>query len=286
VLVTGESGTGKELVARAIHEASPARIGQYIPVNVAAIPDNLVESELFGHVRGAFTDARQDRQGAFRSASGGTLLLDEIGDLPLHSQPKLLRALEQGEVLPVGSDIPIDIDTRVIAATAKNLQEQASRACFRTDLLYRLNAIQIHIPPLRERPEDIPLLVEYYCKRYCRQAGKPLKHVSRDAMRCLLKHAWNGNVRELAHTLEHAVLLTDGDTIAVGDLPPALCDGESKLTDNLHDAVDAFRRLHIIRTLEIVAGDRTSAAEQLGISPATLFRYIDKYGLKGYAIGR
>jgi len=286
VLITGESGTGKELIARTIHDSSPARTGRYIPINVAAIPDDLIESELFGHTRGAFTGADQGRLGAFRAADGGTLLLDEIGDLPLYTQPKLLRVLEQREVLPVGSDTPVNVDTRVIAATSCDLDQLVENRRFRSDLLFRLNVVQISIPPLRERPEDIPILAEYYCRHYREALDKPDIGISSRAMQCLLRHPWDGNVRELAHTLERAVLLCDGDTIQVTDLPERLKNCTRISRDNLHDAVESFKRQHIVSILEAVDGDRREAAKRLGLSPATLFRYIDKFGLKGYALER
>lgn len=286
VLITGESGTGKELIARTIHDSSPARTGRYVPINVAAIPDDLIESELFGHTRGAFTGAEHDRLGAFRAADGGTLLLDEIGDLPLYTQPKLLRVLEQHEVLPVGSDTPVDVDTRVIAATSCDLDELVAHRRFRPDLLFRLNVVQIAIPPLRERPEDIPVLAEYYCSHYGQALDKPAISISSAAMQCLLRHSWNGNVRELAHTLERAVLLCDGDSIQVDDLPERLNDCARINRENLREAVESFKRQHIVSMLEAVEGDRQAAARRLGLSPATLFRYIDKYGLKGYALER
>ncbi len=284
VLITGESGTGKELVARTIHDSSPDRNGSYVPVNVAAMPSELVESQLFGHTRGAFTGAEQDRLGAFRTASGGTLLLDEIGDLPLQTQPKLLRALEQREVLPVGCDTPVQVDTRVIAATSCDLDKLVELDRFRADLLFRLNVIQISIPPLRERPEDIPILSRYYCDNYCRSLGMPPMRISGDAMQRLVEQPWKGNVRELAHTLERAVLLCEGDSIQPGDLFPGHDEYRLTGTEKLSDAVECCKRQHIIGTLEAVDGDRRAAAARLGISAATLFRYIDRYGLKGYAI--
>ncbi len=286
VLITGESGTGKELIARTIHDSSPARTGRYIPINVAAIPGDLIESQLFGHTRGAFTGADQDRLGAFRAADRGTLLLDEIGDLPLCTQPKLLRALEEHEVLPVGSDTPVNVDARVIAATSRDLDQLVEHGRFRSDLLFRLDVVQISIPPLRERPEDIPVLAEYYCRHFGEALGNPAMSISGAAMQCLLRHSWNGNVRELAHTLERAVLLCDGDSIQVSDLPERLSNCATVSRDNLRDAVESFKRQHIVRMLEAVDGDRQAAAKRLGLSPATLFRYIDRYGLKGYALDR
>ncbi|VAW76917.1 hypothetical protein MNBD_GAMMA13-634 [hydrothermal vent metagenome] len=284
VLITGESGTGKELVARLIHESSPFRSGPYIPINVAALPSELVESQLFGHVRGAFTGAVHDRPGAFMAANGGTLLLDEIGDLPLQTQPKLLRALEQKEILPVGSDRPLHVTTRVVAATSWNLEDMSDNGHFRVDLMYRLNVVLITIPPLRDRPEDISILSEYYCEKFCREAGKPLLRISDTAKRQLLNYTWKGNTRELAHVIERAVLLCDTDEISSQDLPADLSNCLPPLVADFHSAVESFKHRHIVSILEGAGGDRRKTAELLGISPATLFRYIDKYNLKGYAL--
>jgi transcriptional regulator with PAS, ATPase and Fis domain len=285
VLITGESGTGKELIARAIHDFSPHNAGRYVPVNVAALPGDLVESHLFGHVSGAFTGATHNRAGAFRSAAGGTLLLDEIGDLPPTTQPKLLRALEEKEIQPVGSDTTVPVDTRVIAATSQDLEHMVETGRFREDLLYRLNVVEIHIPPLRERPEDIPVLAEYYCEHHAKANGKPVKHLNADACLQLLNHPWKGNVRELSNMIERAVLFCELDTIGTDDLNLAGCH-ESPYSPavTLQDAVDTFKKQHIISVLRRVDGNRNKAAEILGLSPATLFRYIDKYGLKGYAL--
>ena len=285
VLITGESGTGKEIVARTIHEHSSNRSGRYVPVNVAALPADLVESHLFGHVSGAFTGATHNRAGAFRSAAGGTLLLDEIGDLPLPTQPKLLRALEQKEIQPVGSDMPITVDTRVIAATSRNLRDMVETGQFREDLLYRLNVVEIHIPPLRERPEDIPALAEYYCRHHAIKYGKPVKRLNADACLQLLNHPWKGNVRELSNIIERAILFCESDTIGPDDLHLDPCSDTNHLAyASLQEAVDAFKKQHIISVLQSVDGNRSKAAEKLDLSHATLFRYIDKYGLKGYAL--
>jgi len=286
VLITGESGTGKELIARTIHDNSANRNGRYIPVNVAAIPSDLVESQLFGHVRGAFTGADHERLGAFRTADGGTLLLDEIGDLPLFTQPKLLRAIEQQEIQPVGSDTASNVDVRFIAATSCHLDSLVEQGRFRADLLFRLNVVQISIPPLRERPEDIPVLSEYYCEHYARVHGTPDMRIGKAAMQALINHEWHGNVRELAHTLERAVLLRDGSQINSTDLPDSINREPEDTGESLYDAVESFKRRHIVKTLEAVDGDRQRAAKQLGLSAATLFRYIDRYNLKGYALNR
>ncbi len=285
VLITGESGTGKELIARAIHDFSRRNTGRYVPINVAALPSELVESHLFGHVAGAFTGATHNRAGAFRIASGGTLLLDEIGDLPQATQPKLLRALEAGEIQPVGADIPVPVDTRVIAATSRRLEDMVRDGHFREDLYYRLNVVEIHIPPLRDRPEDIPVLAEYYCYRHARANDKPVRRLSADACLKLLNYPWKGNVRELSNVIERAVLFGQGDTISADDLN--LRDDPADAlasTMPLHEAVDEFRKKHIEKVLRIADGNRNHAAELLGMSRATLFRYIDRYELKGFAL--
>ncbi len=298
VLITGESGTGKELVARTIHSLSPLCDSTFIPLNVAAIPDTLVESHLFGHQRGAFTGADKSREGAFRAAAGGTLFLDEIGDLPLHVQPKLLRALEQKEIMPVGSDTPIIVNTRVLAATHRNLEEMVNAGEFRRDLFMRLNVVIIHIPPLRERMAAIPLLARHFVTRHCRELGKPTLNIDHDAMQCLMSYNWNkGNVRELSNAIERAVILNEGDRITVKDMPAEIRDGGQHTSQNpgdamersgqhtalnLKEAMSDSERKHIAAVLEIVNGNREDAACMLGISPATLYRHMDNLGLKGY----
>jgi DNA-binding NtrC family response regulator len=286
VLVTGETGTGKELIARAIHDLGPLREAVFLPVNVAAIPDNLVESNLFGHTRGAFTGAERSREGAFRAAADGTLFLDEIGDLPLHIQPKLLRALEEKEIIPVGSDTPILVNTRVIAATNCDLEKMAREGRFRRDLLMRLNVVVIHIPPLRERMDDVPLLVQHFVRRHCHELGKPILEIDMDAMHCLMSYHWRrGNVRELSNVIERAAILSEGQKIGREDLPVEMCDGDQHRSLNmlsLRDAVNEFERRHVASVLESVEGSRDLAASVLGVSPATLYRHLDKLGLKGY----
>jgi len=285
-LITGETGTGKELVARAIHDMGPLRESVFLPVNVAAIPDNLVESNLFGHQRGAFTGAERSREGAFRAAADGTLFLDEIGDLPLHIQPKLLRALEEKEIIPVGSDTPIQVNTRIIAATNCDLEKMAKEGTFRRDLLMRLNVVIIHIPPLRERMEDVPLLAQHFVRQHCVELGKPILEIDMDAMHCLMSYHWRrGNVRELSNVIERAAILCEGQRIGRGDLPVDMCDSDqhkplSMLS--LRDAVQQFERRHVASVLESVEGNRDLAASVLGVSPATLYRHLDKLGLKGY----
>ncbi|MGD8616168.1 MAG: sigma-54 dependent transcriptional regulator [Gammaproteobacteria bacterium] len=283
VLVTGESGTGKELIARAVHDLSPNRDAAFIPLNVAAIPDTLLENYLFGHRRGAFTGADRAREGAFRAAGDGTLFLDEIGDLPIHLQPKLLRALEEKEILPVGSDHPIHVNTRVVAATHRDLDTMVEQGKFRHDLLMRLNVVELHIPPLRERPEDIPLLVNHFILAHCNEMGTPIRHIDEDAMKCLISHEWRkGNVRELSNVLERAVLLCEDETIHSSDLPMDLREDEEHAPLALKAAVRRFEHQHVASVLETVEGNREAAAQLLGVSSATLYRHMERLGLKGY----
>ena len=282
VLITGESGTGKELAARAIHEISPRASQAFVPLNVAAVPGELMESCLFGHCRGAFTGASESRDGVFRTASNGTLLLDEIGELPLHLQPKLLRALEEKEVLPVGSDRPVAVRTRVIAATSRDLEHMASEGGFRRDLLYRLNTVGIRIPPLREHPEDIPALAEHFCRKYCSEHERPPLSIDPETLQLLIHFAWPGNIRELAHVIERAALLCESPVITPDDLPPDIRGVCTRSTMTLDEAVDSCKRMHIVAALETSNGNRATAARLLDISEATLFRYIQRFGLKGF----
>src|SRR5271168_2370370 len=219
VLIHGESGTGKELVARALHTLGSAPGGPFVTFNCSNLVETLAESQLFGHVRGAFTDAREDSLGYFRSANGGTLFLDEIGELPLRLQPKLLRAVETHEIQPVGSSRSYSVDIRLVAATNRDLKAMVKAGQFRDDLYYRLNAAAILVPPLRERPEAIPAFVAHFIEHYNRLFGKDVKLISRDAIEALCAHPWPGNVRELGHAMESAVLMTENDRIASDDLP-------------------------------------------------------------------
>jgi DNA-binding NtrC family response regulator len=298
VLITGETGTGKELVAGAIHSLSLKSDSTFIPMNVAAIPDTLVESYLFGHQRGAFTGADKARDGAFRAAADGTLFLDEIGDLPLHVQPKLLRALEQKEIMPVGSDVPLKVNTRVLAATHRDLEGMVNAGTFRRDLFMRLNVVTIHIPPLRERMVDIPLLVRHFVTRHCCELGKPVMHIDQDTMKCLMSYNWRkGNVRELSNAVERAVILSEGDTINIDTMPAEIRGSEQHrpsnagdtmeqsgqhTSTNLKEAMAEFEHQHLIAVLESVNGNREDAARVLGISPATMYRHMERLGLKGY----
>jgi two-component system response regulator AtoC len=289
VLIDGESGTGKELVARAIHSNSPRARAAFIAVNCGAIPANLLESELFGHRKGAFTDASRDRKGLFEEASGGTLFLDEIGELPLNLQVKLLRVLQEGEIRRLGDSQDIKVDVRVVAATARDLADEVRRGAFREDLYYRLNVFALHLPALRERREDIPLLVEHFLVRMNARMGLAISGFTADAMRILAAREWPGNVRELENTVERAVVLAEGPEIGVDSLPERLRVPGSG-TPTAQAAVDdgdlsikrASRRSEealIRRALERTKGNRTRAAELLEISHRALLYKIREYGI-------
>jgi DNA-binding NtrC family response regulator len=300
VLVLGESGTGKEVVARAVHERSPRADGPFVSLNVSAIPDTLVESYLFGHERGAFTGAERRREGLFRAASGGTLFLDEIGELPLSVQAKLLRAVEAKEILPVGADRGIKVDTRIVAATHRDLGKMALEGKFRQDLLYRLQVVQLRVPPLRDRRADIPALAMCFVASHARAQRKEVRAIAPDALAILSGYGWPGNVRELSNVIERAVILASDDTITPIDLPtelgvepapasapaataPAAAPGFASDDEcNLERAVLTFQRAHIARVLDRTHGARDAAARLLGLSPATLYRYLQRVGLKGY----
>ena len=248
VLITGESGVGKEVVARAIHHFSERRDAIFLPVNCGAIPETLLESQLFGHLRGSFTGAISNQEGLFQRARGGTIFLDEIGDLPLGLQVKLLRAIETKEVLPVGATTPIKVDVRIIAATNRDLRREVEAGRFRDDLYYRLNVFGIEIPPLRERREDIPPLVEHFIRLHNRELKKHFKGVDGTLLKVFMSLPWKGNVRELDNVIEHAMILGDGDWITVDDLPRALrADADVPLPagDNLRDAMRAYEKAHI-----------------------------------------
>lgn len=278
VLLEGETGTGKELLARAVHENSPARDAPYLAVNLAAQPESLVDAALFGHERGAFSGATQRREGVLRAAGGGTVFLDEVGELSLPVQAKLLRAIENREVLPLGRDVPVPADFRLVCATNRSLRQCVEEGTFRKDLYYRINVFRIAVPPLRKRGQDIPALVELFVARHARANRKRLLRVSNEAMRHLLAYPWPGNVRELANVVERAVLLATGDTIDLSDLPAELRDQPAEPRD-LSEAVEQFRRRHIRRVLAEVGGDKERAAAELGIHRATLYRHLDFDGV-------
>jgi DNA-binding NtrC family response regulator len=281
VLITGESGTGKELVARAIHALSTIHSGRFIAVNCSAIPETLLESELFGHKRGSFTSAFEDKKGLFETARGGTLFLDEIGHMPMGCQVKLLRAVEQRRILPVGSTTPVEVNLRLIAATNRDLAQEIKEGRFREDLYYRLNVVGIHLPPLRERREDIPLLVRHFVHRYNTEMGKHCAGVSEPVMRMLLDHDWRGNIRELQNVIERAVIFAEGEIIALTDIGfadaerPAALEGQ----EDLQSAVKAYEREQIYRVLAKYDWDKTETAKALGIGVSSLYRKIDELGI-------
>ena len=287
VLITGESGTGKELIARAIHELSPRRERPWVPINCGAIPENLLESELFGHVRGAFTDASSDKKGLFQEAHTGTIFLDEIGELPMSLQVKLLRVIQEGEVRRVGENRSTPVDVRVVAASLKNLSDEVEAGRFREDLFYRLNVIQLRMPPLRERREDIPLLVEHFIAVQNQRLGTHIRGVEPEAMGLMLDYAWPGNVRELQNCIERGVVLAGGDTIDVSLLPERIREATDELkalfqSDELSikKMGVALERLLITRALEKTEGNRTNAAKLLEISHRALLYKIKDYGLE------
>jgi two-component system response regulator AtoC len=287
VMIYGESGTGKELVARAIHYNSSRRNKSFVAVNCAAIPENLLESELFGHKRGAFTDATRDKKGLFEEAEGGTVLLDEVGELPLHLQVKLLRVLQENEIRPVGDNRSIPIDVRIIAATLRNLENDVLDGRFRDDLFYRLNVVALKIPPLRDRKEDIPILVNYFITNNREKLGLPVYGVSKDAMAALLEHSWPGNIRELENCIERAMILTEGESITLESLPKAVRASRGlavvpTILDNNLSIKSHTRTLEenlIRRALEKTGGNRTHAAKLLEISHRTLLYKLKEFSL-------
>lgn len=276
VLIRGETGTGKELIARLIHLLSPRGDGPFIEVNCAAIPENLFESELFGHEKGAFTGAVNLRRGRFELASGGSLFLDEVGELPLFLQPKLLRAIQEGRIARVGSEKDISVDIRIISATNRNLKEMAVAGRFREDLYYRLNVLEIEIPALRERKEDIPALVEFFLSRY---TSRPVQ-VSSEAMDLLVKYSYPGNVRELEHILQRVVTLSRGGVIRPMDLPSELRSSSSEINGSLVQRLEAMELQMIRNSLERHEWVQTRAAEALGISERVLRYKMVKYGIR------
>jgi DNA-binding NtrC family response regulator len=288
ILLQGESGTGKELVARAIHSRGPRAGKPFVPVNCSAIPETLVEAELFGHVRGAFTGAIETRLGLFEAAHGGTILLDEIGDLPLQVQVKLLRALQEGEIKRVGSSESIRVDVRVIAATNLNLQQAMRDKRFREDLYYRLSVITVPLPPLRERPDDIPLLAYHFLRKYAARSGRQIERISVEAMRALRSHAWPGNVRELENAIERAVVMSRGDVVLPGDLPSSVsATGAPPLSQNLlldlpfadakRKAVEQFEAAYASSTLQRAGGNVSEAARQAGMDRSNFRRILRKH---------
>ena len=279
VLIEGESGTGKELVARALHDLAPWRDKDFIAVNLAAQPKDLVDATLFGHERGAYTGATRSREGVFRSAKGGTVFLDELSEMPLEVQAKLLRVLENREVLPLGADRPVAVDFRLVAATNRNLREQVKAGRFREDLFFRIEVLRVQLPPLRERPDDISPLARRFLLKHGSSQGRNPPQLSHEAMRNLRTYAWPGNVRELSNVIERAVLLCDGDWIEPDDLPWDLGSTTVSESMDLKEALAAFERRHVARVLEQCEGDKNRAAALLGVHVATLYRHIERLGL-------
>lgn len=291
VLITGESGTGKELIAHAIHENSPRRGKPFIAINCGAIPETLMESELFGHKKGAFTDASRDKKGLFEEATGGTLFLDEVGDLPLHLQVKLLRALQEQAIRRVGDEVDIVIDVRIISATLRNLDEEVRLGRFREDLLYRLNVISIHLPPLRERPEDIAVLIEHFLRKHSKRLAIPEKRLPPEVLKALVEYSWPGNARELENCLERALVLSSGDALEMASLPRHIGEPNTSRGDtpspaaqmstlSIKERTTALETDLIRRALAETKGNRTHAAKILEISHRTLLYKLKEYGLE------
>ena len=281
VLIVGESGTGKELLARAVHrfaQSAKPTDGRFVAINCAAIPHDLLENQLFGHRKGAFAGAAHDAVGLFAHAGAGTVFLDEIGELPLPTQAKLLRAIEQKEVLPVGAAEPVRVEARIVAATNKELAKEVEAGRFREDLYYRLNVVALRLPALRDRREDIPELVEHLLSKHTRAMGKRVTGVSHEAMQLLQACPWKGNIRELDNALQRAVILGDGPLVTPADLPPDLSprSDDPSAVDELEDAVKRFEKRHIERLLRLSA-DKREAAKRLGIGLSSLYRKIEQY---------
>src|SRR5882762_7647832 len=277
ILITGEHGTGKEVVARTLHALSPRASRPMIAVNTGALPEGLFESELFGHVKGAFTDARTDRIGRFELADGGTIFLDEIGNVPFRQQAKLLRVLETGEIERVGSSRTKRVDVRVISATNADLRAACAAGQFREDLLFRLNTVEIRIPPLRERIEDIPALAAHFLARYAARYQRPVQGFEASALQQLMQYSWPGNVRELEHTLERAVLMCHGNEIQQADLGLDLLRPQSQNLEEL--SLESVEAILIRKALQRFHGNVSQAAETLGLSRGALYRRMEKYGL-------
>ncbi len=277
ILITGENGTGKEMLAREIHRLSTPRGGTMVSLDMGAIPDTLFESELFGHVKGAFTDARTDRAGKFETASGGTLFLDEIGNLPLHMQAKLLTVLQNRSIVRLGSNTPVPVDIRLITATNRDLFDLTAQGGFRQDLLYRINTIHIVLPPLRSRKEDIAPLAAMFLARYAEKYGKRVAGFTSAASERLAAHAWEGNIRELQHTVEKAVIMSDAEIIDAAQL--LLRPATAVAADNEMSTLEQMERRMIRDAIAACNGNMTAVAQQLGITRQTLYNKIKRYGL-------
>ena len=279
VLVTGESGTGKELVARAIHAASPRHGQAFVPINCGAIPEALLESQLFGHVKGAFTSAVQGSCGLFVAADRGTVFLDEIGEMPLHLQVKLLRVIEEKQVWPVGGTKPFRVDIRIIASTNRDLAKEVEAGRFRGDLFYRLNVVHVALPPLREHREDIPLLADYFVRELNRKLARRVRAIDPGVLDLLLAHPWKGNVRELEHVIESAMILSETEVLTIGNLPRGFVGESVPAEESLRELNRRSEREHIMAVLARTQFDKRKAARMLGISLASLYRKLDDRGI-------
>ena len=285
VLIQGESGTGKEVIARYIHDLSARASGSFNSINCGALPESLLESELFGHVKGSFTGAVKDKTGLFAAAAGGTFFLDEIGETTPSTQVKPLRVLQQREVIPVGGTDPIAIDTRLVAATNRDLEEEMRRGTFRGDLFYRLNVFALHLPPLRQRRDDIMLLAESFLQRAAAQRGEGCKRLSEETAEAMVSYAWPGNVRELENALERAVILSEGEVIELAALPERITDRKTEplVSDRsvaASPALEVIERAYIMWVLQSEGGNKSRTAEILGIDPSTLYRKLSRYGVE------
>ncbi len=289
VLIRGESGTGKDLIARAIHHHSPRCGGPFVTINCAALPETLLESELFGHKKGSFTGAFRDKDGLFKVADGGTFFLDEVGNTSQGIQVKLLRVLEDKKITPVGETKPIDVDVRLIAATNADLEDEVASGRFRADLFYRLNVIPVYIPPLRERVEDIPILVDYFVVKYCARTQSAPKKISDKAMLLLTSYPWPGNVRELENTIERAILLNRSDLLEPADFPEKLARKEPvqlvRESQPTTPTLESIEKAYIQFVMTQTEGKKTEAAKILGIDSSTLYRKLERYKLKSQLQG-
>jgi transcriptional regulator with PAS, ATPase and Fis domain len=283
VLISGESGTGKEVVARYIHTLSDRSDEPFLSINCGALPESLLESELFGHVKGSFTGAVRDKDGLLVAAARGTFFLDEIGEMSAATQVKLLRAIQEREVIPVGATQAVPVDVRIVAATNRDLEEEITRGAFRSDLYYRLNVIQLHLPPLRERREDIALLANHFLESNAKESGGQPLRLSEEALALLVKYDWPGNVRELENALERARVVTSGDRISPETLPDRVREsppprlGSQELPGN--PTMEVVERAYILWVLQSEGGNKSRAAEVLGIDPSTLYRKLNRYGI-------
>lgn len=277
VLITGESGTGKDLVARAIHERGNRSKSPFVPINCAAIPEALLESELFGHVKGAFTGAVENKEGLLKTAGDGTIFMDELGEMPLAIQAKLLRAIESREIQPVGSTRRVPIGARIVTATNRDLKADSQAGRFREDLYFRLAVVELRVPPLRERREDIPLLANHFVAKYARELGRGVQSISRDALRLLAGYEWRGNIRELSNAIERSVIFAAGSEIAVQDLPESIRGAtprDAEYPADLDTATRDFERSHILKVIEQCGGNKRKAAKLLGIGATSLYRKL------------